>query len=114
MENPFGHIAIRIRNMVYSANHISNPTKGAPLLQHMSLEEYLFGVQPPSGDQIHTSTYGNAHTAVINAAFESKVLHRHPCSGCMTMQHESKKSSGQGNASGTNTYRIAPILLRVY
>lgn len=61
MENPFGHIAIRIGDTVYSANHISNPTKDAPLLQHMSLKEYLFGIHPPCGDQIHTSTYGMSY-----------------------------------------------------
>ncbi|HVN70685.1 MAG TPA: glycosyltransferase, partial [Desulfomonilia bacterium] len=61
MENPFGHIAIRIGDIVYSANHLSNPEKNTPLLQRMSLDQYLFGILPPSGDQIHTSTYGMSY-----------------------------------------------------
>jgi len=61
MENPFGHIAIRIGDTVYSANHKSSPVKGAPLLQHMSMAQYLFGVQPPSDNQVHTSTYGMSY-----------------------------------------------------
>lgn len=61
MENPFGHIAIRIGDTVYSSNHLSNPVKESPLLQHLSLAQYLFGVLPPSGDQAHTSTYGMSY-----------------------------------------------------
>mgnify|MGYP000870295800 CR=1 FL=1 len=61
MENPFGHIAIRIGDTVYSSNHLSNPVKESPLLQHISLAQYLFGVLPPSGDQAHTSTYGMSY-----------------------------------------------------
>ena len=58
MENPFGHIAIRIDDTVYSSNHMSHPGKESPLLQQMSLAHYLFGVLPPSDNQDHTSTYG--------------------------------------------------------
>lgn len=61
MENPFGHIAIRIGDTVYSSNHMSHPAKGSPLLQYMSLARYLFGVLPPSDNQDHTSTYGMSY-----------------------------------------------------
>ena len=57
-ENPFGHIAIRVDDTVYSSNHMSHPEKESPLLQQMSLAHYLFGVLPPSDNQEHTSTYG--------------------------------------------------------
>lgn len=60
-ENPFGHVAIRIGDTVYSANHLSHPEKGTPLLQHMSLDQYLFGIVPPTDDQLHTSTYGMSY-----------------------------------------------------
>jgi len=58
MENPFGHIAIRVGDTVYSSNHMSHPEKESPLLQQMSLAHYLFGVLPLSDNQDHTSTYG--------------------------------------------------------
>lgn len=61
VENPFGHIAIRIGDTVYSSNHQADPKKEAPLLQHMSLANYLFGVLPSSDNQEHTSTYGMAY-----------------------------------------------------
>ena len=61
MENPFGHIAIRIGDTVYSSNNKADPEKESPLLQHMSLIDYLFGVRPPSDNQEHTSTYGMAY-----------------------------------------------------
>lgn len=61
MENPFGHIAIRIGDTVYSSNYQADPEKEAPLLQHMSLANYLFGVLPSSDNQEHTSTYGMAY-----------------------------------------------------
>jgi len=61
IENPFGHLAIRIGDTVYSSNHMSHPVKESPLLQYMSLAEYLFGVLPPSCNQEHTSTYGMSY-----------------------------------------------------
>ena len=61
MENPFGHIAIRVGDMVYSSNYMAHSGKDAFLLQHVSLASYLFGVLPPSGNQEHTSTYGMAY-----------------------------------------------------
>jgi len=60
LENPFGHIALRIGKTVYSSNHMDQPA-GATLLQHLSLAEYLFGVEPPPGKQEHTSTYGMSY-----------------------------------------------------
>jgi len=60
-ENPFGHIAIRIDSTVYSSNHIAPPDHHPPLLQHLNLEQYLFGVEPPSDCQVHTSTYGMSY-----------------------------------------------------
>lgn len=61
MENPFGHIAIRIGDTVYSSNHMSQTVIELPLLQHMSLAQYLYGVSPPSDNQAHTSTYGMSY-----------------------------------------------------
>lgn len=60
-ENPFGHIAIRIGDTVYSSNHHADPAKETLLLQHMNVKNYLFGVYPASGNQEHTSTYGMAY-----------------------------------------------------
>ncbi|MEN6621103.1 MAG: glycosyltransferase, partial [Smithella sp.] len=57
-ENPFGHIAIRIGDNVYSSNHHADPAKETLLLQHMNVTDYLFGVYPASDNQEHTSTYG--------------------------------------------------------
>jgi len=61
IENPFGHIAIRIGDTVYSSNHMSHPEKESPLLQHMSLAHYLYGILPHSDNQDHTSTYGMSY-----------------------------------------------------
>lgn len=60
-ENPFGHLAIRIDEAVFSTNHMANPSHGTMLLQNVSLTDYLFGVLPPVGKQQHTSTYGMAY-----------------------------------------------------
>lgn len=60
-ENPFGHLALRVGPTVYSANHLADRATGTPLLQHLSLGDYLFGVTPPAGCQQHTSTYGMAY-----------------------------------------------------
>ena len=60
-ENPFGHIAIRVDETVYSPNHIALPDNRLHLLQHLNLEQYLFGVEPPSDSQVHTSTYGMSY-----------------------------------------------------
>jgi len=60
-ENPFGHIAIKIGSIVFSANHLANPETGAPLLQKIELDKYLFGIDPPPGNQKHTNTYGMAY-----------------------------------------------------
>jgi processive 1,2-diacylglycerol beta-glucosyltransferase len=60
-ENPFGHLAIRIGDTVYSANYIAVREIDPNLLQHLSLGEYLYGVRRPSPSQVHTSTYGMAY-----------------------------------------------------
>lgn len=60
-ENPFGHIAIRVDDTVYSSNHIAAPERDPNLLQHVTLADYLYGVQPPSPSQVHTNTYGMAY-----------------------------------------------------
>jgi hypothetical protein len=57
-ENPFGHIAIRIGPMTYSANHLAWRDKDPTFLQHISLADYLYGATPPSASQQHTATYG--------------------------------------------------------
>ena len=61
LENPFGHIAIRIDDTVYSANYVAVPGHDPNLLQHVTLADYLYGVQPPSPSQVHTNTYGMAY-----------------------------------------------------
>ncbi len=61
MGNPFGHIAIRIGDMVYSSNHHADPEKKSLLLQNMKMSDYLFGVNPTSDNYEHTSTYGVAY-----------------------------------------------------
>ncbi|MCE5309129.1 MAG: OmpA family protein, partial [Acidobacteriales bacterium] len=60
-ENPFGHLAIRIGDTVYSVNYIAVREIDPNLLQHLSLGEYLYGVRRPSPSQVHTSTYGMAY-----------------------------------------------------
>jgi len=60
-ENPFGHLAIRIGDTVYSANYIAVREIDPNLLQHLNLGEYLYGVQRPSPSQVLTSTYGMAY-----------------------------------------------------
>ncbi|MDD5336662.1 MAG: glycosyltransferase [Rhodoferax sp.] len=61
LENPFGHIAIRVDATVYSANYIAVPGHDPNLLQHVTLADYLYGVQPLSPSQVHTNTYGMAY-----------------------------------------------------
>jgi UDP-N-acetylglucosamine:LPS N-acetylglucosamine transferase len=61
IENPFGHLAIRVGSTVYSANHVAAQKIDPNLLQHLSLADYLYGVQRPSHSQVHTSTYGMAY-----------------------------------------------------
>lgn len=61
LENPFGHLAIRIGDTVYSANHVAVAGRDPNLLQHVTLVDYLYGVQPPSPSQVHTNTYGMAY-----------------------------------------------------
>lgn len=61
LENPFGHLAIRIDDKVYSANHVATPGHQSNLLQHLTLADYLYGVNPPSPNQVHTNTYGMAY-----------------------------------------------------
>lgn len=61
VENPFGHIAIRVDGTVYSANYIADPAVDRSLLQHLNLADYLYGTQRPSPSQVHTNTYGMAY-----------------------------------------------------
>lgn len=60
-ENPFGHLAIRVDDTVYSANYVAERGRDPNLLQHVTLADYLYGVQPPSPSQVHTNTYGMAY-----------------------------------------------------
>lgn len=61
LENPFGHIAVRIGETVYSANYIADPNTDPNFLQHLGLSDYLYGTVRPSTSQIHTNTYGMAY-----------------------------------------------------
>lgn len=60
-ENPFGHLAIRIDDIVYSANYVADPSIDPNFLQHVSLADYLYGVRRSSPSQVHTNTYGMAY-----------------------------------------------------
>lgn len=60
-ENPFGHLAIRVGETVYSANYVADREIDPNLLQHINLADYLYGVQRPSCSQVHTNTYGMAY-----------------------------------------------------
>lgn len=64
LENPFGHIAIRVSDTVYSANYIADRETDPNLLQHMELSDYLYGIERPSRSQVHTNTYGMAYGRV--------------------------------------------------
>jgi len=64
LENPFGHIAIRVGDTVYSANHLADRETDPNLLQHMELSDYLYGIERPSRSQVHTNTYGMAYGRV--------------------------------------------------
>jgi UDP-N-acetylglucosamine:LPS N-acetylglucosamine transferase len=61
MENPFGHIALRVGDRVFSANHLARPDRDPTILQHLALGEYLYGVRPSSPSQVHANTYGMAY-----------------------------------------------------
>ena len=61
LENPFGHLAIRVGDTVYSANYIADPSVDPNFLQHVSLADYLYGIHRPSRSQVHTNTYGMAY-----------------------------------------------------
>jgi len=61
IENPFGHLAIRVGDTVYSANYIADRETDPNFLQHMGLADYLYGVQRPSSSQVHANTYGMAY-----------------------------------------------------
>ncbi len=60
-ENPFGHIAIRVGDTVYSTHYKANQNIDRLFLQHLSLVDYLYGTQNPSPTQVHTNTYGMAY-----------------------------------------------------
>ena len=60
-ENPFGHIAIRIWDVVYSTNHNADNKLDDNFLQHLSLWEYLYWVKSNSKTMIHTSNYWQAY-----------------------------------------------------
>jgi hypothetical protein len=64
LENPFGHIAIRVGDTVYSANHLAEREADPNLLQQLKLSDYLYGVERPSRSQVHTNTYGMAYGRV--------------------------------------------------
>jgi hypothetical protein len=64
LENPFGHIAIRVGDTVYSANHLADRETDPNLLQELKLSDYLYGVERPSRSQVHTNTYGMAYGRV--------------------------------------------------
>ncbi len=64
LENPFGHIAIRAGDTVYSANHLADRETDPNLLQQLKLSDYLYGVERPSRSQVHTNTYGMAYGRV--------------------------------------------------
>ena len=64
LENPFGHIAIRVGDTVYSANYIADRETDPNLLQHKKLSDYLYGIERPARSQVPTKTYGMAYVRV--------------------------------------------------
>lgn len=60
-ENPFGHIAIRIGQTIYSAHYKADQKTDNLFLQHFGLDDYLYGTHIESPTQIHTNTYGLAY-----------------------------------------------------
>ncbi len=60
-ENPFGHVAIRVKDNVYSTNFVAKAGEDSNYLLGVSLNDYLYGVERPTPNQVHTGSYGMAY-----------------------------------------------------
>ncbi len=60
-ENPFGHLGIRIKDTVYTANGLAKAGVDKQLLYKSTLNEYLYGVKPGTVNQEHTDSFGNTY-----------------------------------------------------
>ena len=72
--NPFGHIALRVGGIVYTANHLANPDKEPVMLHGSSLEDYLYGTRMTWENQEFGSSVGLAY-ARDNLSLRLKGFH---------------------------------------
>ncbi len=59
--NPFGHLAIRIKDTVYTANGRAILGNEPQLIHKSSLQDYLYGVDRPYQNVGHTDAFGSAY-----------------------------------------------------
>ncbi len=59
--NPFGHIGVRVGDKVYTANHIAKPEHEKELMYTTSMDDYLYGIERPTLNAEHTSSFGQAY-----------------------------------------------------
>ncbi len=59
--NPFGHLAVRVEDKLYTANHIARPETESELMYTTSLDNYLYGVDRENINGEHTSSFGLAY-----------------------------------------------------
>ncbi len=60
-ENPFGHIAVRVGDTVYTANHLAQVGQEKEMMLGTSLNEYLYSVNRTNTNAEHTSSFGLAY-----------------------------------------------------
>ena len=113
LENPFGHIAIRVGDTVYSANYIADRETDPNLLQHMELSDYLYGIERPSRSQVHTNTYGMAYGRVTLGLRVAGI----PSNSLASMVAEAQCIEGQFK-QGTlrwdrNNFNCADVVMRI-
>lgn len=56
--NPFGHLAVRVEDKLYTANHIARPETESELMYTTSLDNYLYGIDRENINAEHTSSFG--------------------------------------------------------
>lgn len=66
-ENPFGHIAVRVGDAVYNVNHFSTKESNDPFLTRLSLEHFLFGVDPIYDRDWVGHTFGLAYDSDVDS-----------------------------------------------
>jgi len=114
-ENPFGHIAVRIGSEVLSANHLAEFDTDPNLLQHLSLADYLYGVDRPSASQEHSSTYGVAYgrdTIGLRAPVDSPDRIQRMLAEAQRIESEFQRGSLQWNRAHFNCADVVAQILR--